>query len=203
MPSSIDEAALRVKVKAELRTRMRQVRKVLPAEARATRSAAIAAQVVALPEFESARSVMIFVPMRTEVDVTLIGDRARALGKLVAAPRMDEERAHLEVREWQAGVEPIEEGRMVREPPVTAPIVDDDAIDLVVVPALAVDERGARIGYGAGFYDRLLPRLTKAFRVAVAFDFQWIAEVPETPGDERVQAIATDRRLVLVVSPSA
>jgi 5-formyltetrahydrofolate cyclo-ligase len=64
-----------------------------------------------------------------------------------------------------------------------------------VVPALAVDPRGHRVGYGAGFYDRTLPRFVPpAVSIAVAFDFQLAVEVPTTEGDVAVSWIVTDAR---------
>jgi 5-formyltetrahydrofolate cyclo-ligase len=103
----------------------------------------------------------------------------------------------LSVRLWDEGVPLDETGAMrVPEPPESAPAIPEVEVDLVIVPALALDERGARIGYGAGYYDELLPRLARAKRVGIAFDFQLLAEVPETPGDERVHAIVTDARSI-------
>ena len=97
-------------------------------------------------------------------------------------------------------VEPVESGSMrVPEPPEDSPLVDPAEVDLVIVPALVLDERGARIGYGAGYYDHLLPRLTRAVRIGVVFDFQLVAEVPETVGDERVNVVVTDERVIEVL----
>lgn len=187
------EDELRRKVKAELRTRMRGVRKALGPDARAARSAKITERVLGRPEWASARTVMLFVSMPLEVDTSALERAARAAGKRIAAPRMSE--TGLDVHEWEEGASVVEIGRMkVPEPPPTAPAIDPAEVDLVIVPALALDDRGARIGYGAGLYDRLLPRLTRARRIGVCFDFQRIAEVPETPGDERVHAVVTDER---------
>ena len=87
---------------------------------------------------------------------------------------------------------------MVREPPISAPLVDPGDVDLVIVPGLVFDERGARIGYGAGLYDRLLPKCSNAARVGVAHDFQLLAEIPEGPGDVRVEVIVTNDRVVTI-----
>jgi 5-formyltetrahydrofolate cyclo-ligase len=133
--------------------------------------------------------------MRTEVDTLEMERRARAEGKTVVCPRMSEDRTELDPRVWVEGVVPYEQGRLAPEPPPDAPSFDPADIDLVVVPALALDPNGARIGYGKGFYDRFLAR-TPARRIAVAFDFQLIAEVPETEGDQRVHTIVTDQRVI-------
>ena len=59
-----------------------------------------------------------------------------------------------------------------------------------------MDPRGYRIGYGGGYYDRLLPQLTNACSCAVAFDFQLIVEVPELPIDVPVDIVVTDERVI-------
>lgn len=197
-PSRAPEEALRAKVKSEIRYRVRQVRKALPAEARAERSGRIHERLFERPEWQRARTVLLFASMRTEVDTGPIERRARAEGKVVACPRMTEDLKELDVRMWEEGVVPYAQGRLAPEPPPDAPPCPLDTIDLVVVPAVALDPRGARIGYGAGLYDRLLPRVPRAVRVAVAFDFQLVAEVPETEGDQRVHVVLTDQRTIEV-----
>lgn len=87
-----------------------------------------------------------------------------------------------------------------REPPEAAPLVD--ALDVVIVPGLAFDGRGYRIGYGAGFYDRALPRYCPpAASIGVAFDFQLAAEIPNTVDDVAVARIVTDRQLLEIERP--
>lgn len=197
-----EEDQLRRQVKAELRQRMRAIRKTIPPEARAARSAKIWERIALREEWARAQTVMLFASMRTEVDTAPGVAAARAAGKRIAAPRMGTAGIAsgvmgLEVRCWEEGVEPVESGAMrVPEPPESAPLIEPLDVDLVVVPALALDERGARIGYGAGFYDGLLPRLGRALRIGIAFDFQLVGEVPETPGDERVHLLITDARTV-------
>jgi 5-formyltetrahydrofolate cyclo-ligase len=193
-PSRAPEEALRAKVKSEIRYRLRQVRKALPAEARAERSARIHERLFARPEWQRARCVLLFASMRAEVDTGPMERRAREEGKRVACPRMNDDLTALDVRVWEPGVVPYAQGRLAPEPPPDAPVCPLETIDLVVVPAVALDPRGARIGYGAGLYDRLLPLLPHAARVAVAFDFQLVAEVPETEGDQRVHVVVTDQQ---------
>jgi 5-formyltetrahydrofolate cyclo-ligase len=90
-----------------------------------------------------------------------------------------------------------EQGLGFQEPSPAEPEVS--ALDVVVVPALQVDPRGHRIGYGAGFYDRTIPRFCPPARaVGVAFDFQVITEVPITEGDVALAMIVTDERVIEV-----
>ena len=89
-------------------------------------------------------------------------------------------------------------GNGFASPRRTAAEIGNDGL-LVIVPALAVDETGQRIGYGKGFYDRLLARIAPpASTVAVAYDFQIVAEVPGHRAYRRVDVVVTDARTVVV-----
>jgi 5-formyltetrahydrofolate cyclo-ligase len=70
-------------------------------------------------------------------------------------------------------------------------------IDVAVVPFLAVDKQGNRLGYGGGYYDRYLKKST-AKRVAFGYDFQIVNEVPCEPWDEKMDAIVTDERVIWI-----
>ncbi len=69
-------------------------------------------------------------------------------------------------------------------------------LDIAVLPLLAVDERGNRLGYGGGYYDRFLRARPEILRVAYCFDFQLVREVPREAWDERADLIVTDKRIV-------
>ena len=84
---------------------------------------------------------------------------------------------------------------MVREPLENAAIVPPQDVDVVLVPGLAFDPKGQRLGYGQGFYDRLLLHM-RALRVGLAFDFQLLAEVPSFPHDLPVDCVVTDHRVL-------
>lgn len=85
----------------------------------------------------------------------------------------------------------------IKEPsPSSADLVDD--IDLLIVPGIAFDRNGYRIGYGRGFYDRYLQRKKYAFSVGLGFELQLLdEELPHEKFDQRVNAIATERKIVL------
>lgn len=79
----------------------------------------------------------------------------------------------------------------ILEPPPDAPHVAPDDIDVVLVPGLAFDRRGVRLGYGGGFYDRLLPTLKVPF-VGVTASALLLSELPQEEHDVRVQLLATE-----------
>lgn len=185
---------IRVKVKAELRKRLRGVRKTTPIEACAERSAKIVAALEAHPAVVAARTVALFWPMieRHEVDLRPLDASLRARGARVAYPQIDPETNDMVFRFVDDVAKLEEAGYGFAEPAADAPVAID--LDVVVVPAIAVDPTGHRIGYGAGYYDRTLPKHATATSIAVAYDWQLIAEVPALPDDVAVKCVVTDVR---------
>jgi 5-formyltetrahydrofolate cyclo-ligase len=189
------ESFLRRQAKAELRKRRRAMRNSIPESARAERAARIVERVTGDPVFEAAGRVALFWPMldRKEVDVRPIDRAARDQGKVVAYPFLKD---NADILLLVADPSELDErGHGFAEPPEGAPPVDIGDELLVIVPALAVDPSGQRIGYGRGYYDRLLTRIAPpAFALAVAYDFEVVAEVPVTEGDYPVDMVVTDVR---------
>jgi 5-formyltetrahydrofolate cyclo-ligase len=188
------EAILRFKAKAGLRRQMTNIRGAIPKSARDERAEKIAERSKSIPEIRGSRICLAYVPFRSEVNVSLVTDWLRAEGKTVVWPRVDIEGQRIAIHRWDGDL--ISSAFGIPEPPESAEEVNDADIDLVFVPALAIDPRGHRIGYGKGLYDSLLPRLRQARRIALLFDFQLIAEAPNTPGDERVHQIITDKQVI-------
>src|SRR4051812_20834121 len=175
---------------------MRALRNSIPEKARELRSQKLVTRVAASAVFARATKVALFYPAETknEVDVRPLDEIARARGKQVAYPFLEETPGEMSLR--LAEIEALEErGYGFREPPPSAPHLAIDEGALIIVPALAVAPTGHRIGYGKGFYDRLLARMSPpAVAMAVAFDFQVLAEIPVTEGDHAVQWVMTDVR---------
>jgi 5-formyltetrahydrofolate cyclo-ligase len=91
--------------------------------------------------------------------------------------------------------DPLRKSAMgVMEPLPSAERLLPSSATLVVVPALAIDARGFRIGYGKGFYDRFLAAHSEVMSIGVAYDFQLISESPVTTGDVPVSTVVTDTR---------
>lgn len=192
------EEYLRRKVKAELRKRMRALRNAAPLTACEERSAKIRAFLLQLPEVQKATAIALFWPIegRNEVDLRPLDAELRARNVGLAYPAIDPETRKMTFRFVAHPDEMEERGYGFFEPGIEAR--EADKLDVVVVPALAIDPRGHRIGYGAGYYDRALPLVSPpAHLVAVAFDYQRIAEVPVTPGDIAVHQLVTDARVAV------
>jgi 5-formyltetrahydrofolate cyclo-ligase len=192
-------AALR-EAKLALRRQMLARRDALPPEARAAASAAIVARIAALPAFAAATCVLLTLAFRSEWDTRELVGAALAGGKTVAVPRVDVATRMLDllaIRDPQRDVAAGHQG--IPEPLPRCPPVPRDAIDLVLVPGIAFDAAGRRLGYGGGYYDRLLPLLPqRATRVAGAFDLQLVDRVPVSPSDATVDAIVTETRTLVL-----
>jgi 5-formyltetrahydrofolate cyclo-ligase len=187
---------IRVRVKAELRKRLRGVRATMPLEACAKRSGRIVARLEAHPVVQAARSFALFWPIveRHEIDLRPLDASLRARGAKVAYPAIDPETRAMTFR--FTPVEGLEErGFGFSEPAPSAVEANPGDLDVIVVPAIAIDPTGHRIGYGAGFYDRTIARYAPpAVTIGVAFDFQLVAEVPFTEHDVRLAHVVTDER---------
>ena len=196
IPSSAEDA-LRRRVKAEIRKRMRGLRNTMPPSACAQRSARIVERLESMAEISTAATVALFWPIeeKHEVDLRAIDQAIRARGGRVAYPSIDPETREMTFRIVSDVATLEERGLGFREPPEAAPEVPSGELSTIVVPALAIDPTGHRIGYGAGFYDRTLARYAnEATTLGVAFDYQLISEVPVTSGDTPVAWIVTDGR---------
>jgi 5-formyltetrahydrofolate cyclo-ligase len=163
-----------------------------PAERR-DRSARIEDRLFTLPEFRTASVVMFFASFQSEVETHDMIRRAIREGKRVVLPKVrGKELEIVEIGDYDADVRPGAWG--IPEPDTGAPVALKD-IGLIIVPGAAFDERGNRIGYGAGFYDRLLPAYDGP-TVALSFDAQIVPAVPADPHDVPVKRIVTETRTI-------
>ena len=191
--------------KVELRKRMRALRAAHPAEALKIRGRALVARALALPAFAAAHSVALFFPMqeRKEIDLRELDAEARRQGKRVyypfLEPRVDALVSGLRLS--TSLTELADRGQRFHEPPPDAPEAERGDVDLLFVPALAVAPSGHRLGYGAGFYDSLLPDVCPPARaVAVAYDFQLLVELPTLQHDVACDFVLTDARTLTAES---
>jgi 5-formyltetrahydrofolate cyclo-ligase len=181
-----------VEAKRALRASMAALRDRLAAEQpdAAERAAA------AFPVTTTPRVVAGTLPMRSELDPRPLMRRLEALGATLALPRAPKRGSPLSFHRWTAQTR-FETSRFgVTEPVVETPLVEPD---LVLVPLLAFDARGARLGYGGGFYDVTLAALrarSPGLRaIGVAFSGQRVTALPTEPHDQRLDAVLTEAGL--------
>ena len=142
--------------KKSARAYLRQKRSALTKEYLKQASDSLCGAIIALDEFKNSDTILLFYPLGNEPDLLKVMDSATRLGKKVAFPISFPETSTLEFHEV-ASLSKMSVGTYgIAEPPADAPIPPLTKNTLCIVPALAVDRRGYRIGYGKGYYDRFL-----------------------------------------------
>lgn len=136
-----------------------------------------------------------FWPIGDEIDIRPLLTALAARGHVLALPETGKRGTPLIFRRWQPS-EALVSGRFGTMHPTGDPI----APDFVLTPLLAFDRRGNRLGYGAGYYDRTFAALPHAFRLGCAFAFQESHAVPAGPGDQRLDAVATERGIITTMT---
>ncbi len=184
--------------KDHMRQRMLTLRNAITVEDRAMKSLQIQERLLALPQIATARHVNIFVSFRSEVHTHDIIRNLLAGGKIVSVPVVDEATREI-VPSYITSFDDLRPGGLgiLEPPPDTIRPVDPADIDLVVTPGAAFCAQGWRLGYGGGFYDRILKKV-RAESIALAFDMQVIDAVPHNPAsDMPVGSIVTESRVVV------
>lgn len=193
-------------LKAQLRKQAEAVRASLSEAERAEKSALICEKAARFLEdrlaFARGRPCTLFsyVPFRTELDVTPVMEWCWELGGTVVVPKVIRDKKLMSLHVIR-GNEDLETGKWgIREPLMSAPVWKRAAdIDVMLVPGLAFDSKGGRLGYGGGYYDAFIRRCREnagkePFKLALAFDAQIVPEVPMDHHDFRTDAVLSENR---------
>ena len=181
--------------KAELRTTAQTRRDALPADARKA-----AAETIAVRKFPLAIAAGIiisgFMPLKSEINPLPLLQKLAEAGARLVLPAIAGRGKPLIMRAWEFGA-PLDRGQWgIREPKPDAAEVEPD---ILLVPLLAFDRAGYRLGYGAGYYDMTIHRL-RALKpvtaVGIAFAAQEVPKIPTTPRDERLDLVLTEREVI-------
>lgn len=143
-----------------------------------------------------APAISAFWPMGEEIDIKPLLQALHEDGHPLCLPRTPKRGEPLTFHAWQPG-DALERGPVgTSQPPAASPVIEPDAL---IVPLLAVDPSGFRLGYGGGYYDRTLTRLRQrraVTAIGVCFEAQRIARVPTGPNDARLDFLLTERALL-------
>lgn len=183
-------------MKRDLRRQLREYLAALAPEELHERSVTACRQLFAQPEYKQAEVILIFLSTAQEVDTSQIALQSWADYKRVLAPKVSWDQRRMLPIEIHSLTRDVREGMMgLREPADGMPIPVAD-IDLVVVPGLAFDEHGNRLGRGRGFYDRFLShRDFRAISCALALEDQVVPDVPVDEHDISVDMLVTDQQI--------
>lgn len=184
--------------KDEIRRLVLARRSRLDAGERDRRGARIAQRALALPELAGVQAVVAYVGVRSEVPTAALMTELLARGVELRLPFVGEDGSMR-----AAPVRSLDElapgYRGIPEPRARFP-VDAAGADAIIVPGVAFDEAGGRLGYGGGFYDAFLRATAETPRIGLAFEVQIVGEVPTTEDDERVDVVVTEERTIRIQS---
>ncbi|MEU7551763.1 5-formyltetrahydrofolate cyclo-ligase [Streptomyces sp. NPDC044571] len=196
--------------KAQLRRDLLAARRALSPDSLRTAARALSRSALGLPELAGAHTVAAYVSVGSEPGTRELLDGLRTAGKRVLLPVLlpDNDLDWAEYEGPGSLAEAAHPGKMrLLEP--AGPRLGPEAVtgaDAVLLPGLAVDRRGMRLGRGGGSYDRVLARLERAGAhpalVVLLYDEEVVARVPEEPHDHPVQAVATPSGVVRFTSPA-
>jgi 5-formyltetrahydrofolate cyclo-ligase len=182
--------------KSTLRLRARAARRAITHEMRERAAEAIAERVLALPEIERAEAVLLYGASPEEAEPLPLEEALRARGVRVAYPRVAG-RHHLDLHWVDERGQLVEGSFGLLEPSAEAACALPAEIDAIVVPGVAFDERGGRLGYGRGYYDELLSAECAGVpTIGIAYDEQVVAEVPCEERDVRMSVLVTPTRTI-------
>ena len=180
-------------MKNKLKTEMGERRNSLSRQDILERSRKIESTLKKIKGYASARTAMFFVSFGSEV-FTHIMIKDALKSKTVCVPKI-----------YQRSMEPsiildldslVPSGPFAIPEPIELMKIAYKSIDVVLVPGLAFDKEGYRLGYGYGFYDVFLRKVPKALKIGLAFDFQIVDKVPREGHDVPVDIIVTEERIV-------
>ncbi len=147
--------------------------------------------------FSEADCIALYAPIRQELDTTLLFHAARVQGKRLLYPQVSGDL--LVFRQVEREADLVAGSFGVLEPGSALPAVPVESAQLIVVPGVAFDSRGGRIGFGKGFYDRALDGCAPQIDlVGFCHDFQVVASIPAEPHDVRMKYVVTDARCIRV-----
>lgn len=184
--------------KQEIRKRILKLRNAMTPEEITEKSGLIVRRLTELQEFREASTLMVFLSFGSEV---LTDDLLRwgwEAGKRMVIPlcRPEDRRLTTCLLCAFAELEPGHYG--IREPKAEiVRTVPREEIDAVLIPAVAFDRRGYRVGYGGGYYDRFLPEVPRAARIGAAFSRQIVAEIPADSHDVPTDRIVTEEEIII------
>ena len=180
------------RAKQRIRELLIQKRRMMSAEERTAQSALILSQLEKMTVFQEAKTVLLYYPKNNEVDVLPLFKRYKR-DKVLLLPVTH--RRGMTANPYE-GNDKMHRGKVGIPEPTTPPY--EGEIDLIIVPAVAFDKQGNRLGRGGGYYDRFLKKQSHATFIGVGYDFQLVDEVPVRKHDQKMHRIILPSQTIQV-----
>ncbi|MBN1805045.1 MAG: 5-formyltetrahydrofolate cyclo-ligase [Sedimentisphaerales bacterium] len=183
--------------KAQLRRQLKDCLLSMTSQTRSRKSSKACRNLISIPQFQNASTVMMFLSFPDEVDTSESILCAWQLGKTVAVPKVSRQHKHMipvQINSLETGI--LTETSGLKNPTSRIPMAFED-IDLVLTPGLGFDKKGNRLGRGGSYYDRFFANAElKASRCGFGFAEQFVEIVPVEEHDEPVDMLVTDEEII-------
>ena len=174
--------------KKELRKEIRARKRDIPVDELREMSRFLCERLLAYERLSNASTVMMYYPLSDEVDVTPVIEQLAENGKTVVLPQVTGE-ATMVLRRY-TGKADLQEGAFGIMEPCGEIFSDYETIDVAIIPGMAFDRRGNRLGRGKGYYDRFLPLLpARVYKIGICFPFQLLDDIPMEEHDIKMDTI--------------
>jgi 5-formyltetrahydrofolate cyclo-ligase len=187
------------KKKKELRKKVQVLRDVLDPMQQRLLSDKIAANLWSIPEFDSAETILFFISFRSEVDTLSMISRALEEGRTVCIPCTDMGDKSMVASQIMNMDSDLKMGNYNIPEPREECLrpVPPEQIDVILMPGVAFDPTGGRLGYGGGYYDRFLEKCSPGCKlIALAYELQIVEHVPCADHDHHIHKIVTEKRII-------
>jgi 5-formyltetrahydrofolate cyclo-ligase len=185
--------------KQEIRQGIENSLEAFSEEERAEKTRGIENRIFEFANFLEAKVVLLYMASKNEVRTEGIFKKCFDYNKIVVLPAFETTRYRMKLFKIDNPAEDMILGpRQIPEPnPAKCKVVPLDCLDIALIPAVALDEKGGRIGSGEGYYDRFIPKLPITTRkVALAFEEQILPQIPMESHDKHVDIIITEKRII-------
>lgn len=185
-------------MKSKIRKEINGIRDSTPDSELDEKSEKIGDNLYKTSEFMNAKTILFYVSTRSEVRTKQMIKDSMKLGKRIAVPSTDMKKhmiCSFELKDFENELAPGAFGVLEPKKDVCNEVPIGE-IDLIIVPGTAFDRKGDRIGYGRGFYDKLLSSLKDVKTIGLAYDFQVVQQIPEDEHDVKVDMIVTDSEII-------
>jgi 5-formyltetrahydrofolate cyclo-ligase len=189
--------------RSAIRQQMRSRRRALDSHTRTSAAESLSALLTTLPYCRSAQRVAVYLAVDGEMDTQRLLQQLHHEGKHIYLPILPKHRSQaLRFNAWSPGV-PMRENRLrIPEPVISeATGIEPESLDLVLVPLVAFDRSGNRLGMGAGYYDRTFNFLKQGMRkpllLGLAYDFQCVERLDSASWDVPLSGVVTESRVYI------
>ena len=184
-----------MKAKKDMRKAMKDALASQPDAEQKQKSRLITASLCSLLEYKSAKTILSYVSMDEEVSTKELIKYSLSIGKTVVVPAVDNKTETLTFHELKSTSELAPGYKGILEPKSPKCVFPHQKIDLAILPGLAFDEKGGRLGRGKGMFDKCIGELA-CQKIALSFDFQVVASVPVSSRDLPVDIVITEKRVI-------